>query len=183
MVHAEHGTYTANADSLARILSPPPDSGAKQYTLGITAIGGGLCLEAVPVPGSGMAPRSMDAIGSFYRAAGCSGEPDALVPPGSGSEMGARRMMREVHAGLAAYRAAHGRYPAAVPELAARVRETPAAAEYVLELPDAGAERVCAAAVPREPGGELRAYSVDQDGNLYEGASCAGAAVGHFAAG
>ncbi|HET7231330.1 MAG TPA: zinc ribbon domain-containing protein [Longimicrobium sp.] len=181
MVHAEDGAYTASADSLARILSPPADSGAKQYTLGITAVGGGLCLDAVPVPGSGVAPRSMDAIGSFYRAAGCSGEFDASVPPGSGSEMGAWRMMREVHAGLAAYRAEQGRYPTAVAELSPRVRDTPAAAEYVLELPGAGAERACAAAVPREPGGGLRAHRVDQDGKLYEGAACAGAAEARFA--
>ncbi|HET7463642.1 MAG TPA: hypothetical protein VFJ82_20475 [Longimicrobium sp.] len=180
---ADHGTFTASVDSLEQIFARPRAAGPVRYTLQVTVAGDlKLCLDAVPVPGSGAREMSMDALGSVYRDAGCSGGIDASVPPGSGDEMGARQMMLEVHRGMAAYRAEHGAYPTGVPDLVARVRQTPVSAGFELVLRSAGGGRVCVAAVPREPSSAPHAYSVDQGGTLFAGDACAGRALEHFAA-
>jgi len=82
---AGHGAYTADVAVLTRILPPPADDGPKRYTLEVTtARGRELCLDAVPVAGSGLRAISMDALGSIYRSANCTGEIDASAPLGGG---------------------------------------------------------------------------------------------------
>jgi type IV pilus assembly protein PilE len=180
----QRGMYTTHVDSLEPMLAPPADVGPKRYTLEVSAASDrDLCLEAVPVAAAADAHAlSMDVGGRLYRSAGCSGEPDISVPAGTGGDDGARRMMREVHESIAAYRAEHGgENPRTLSDVLTRVHDSPAMGEYRLELVRGDADGVCAAVLPRNPLAGLHAYSVDHDGNLYESPACAGSAVEHFA--
>ncbi|HYH80693.1 MAG TPA: zinc ribbon domain-containing protein [Longimicrobium sp.] len=179
---AEHGMYTSSVDSLKEIVGPAADSSAARYTLEISAASDrDLCLEAVPVPGSGVGALSMDVTGMLYRTAGCSGDPDITVPVGTGGDVGARRMMREVHESIVVYRAKHGgEYPRTLSDVVTRVHDSPAMGEYTFKLVRGDEQGVCAAVVPRSVDQRLTTYSVDHDGNLYEGAQCTGTPVDRF---
>jgi hypothetical protein len=61
-----------------------------------------------------------------------------------------------------------------------RVHDSPAMGEYRFELVRGDAQGVCAAVLPRDQRAGLHAYSVDHDGNLYQGPSCVGTPVDHF---
>jgi|GEM_PF-1202253 len=185
------GMYTTNVDTLAQLLSPPAPATPRRYTLEVSAASDrDLCLEAVPVPGTGTHALSMDAIGSVFRSAGCSGEPDVTAPlgsdappSGSGGDQGARQIMREVYESIVVYRAAHGgAYPRELSDVVTRVHDSPAMSEYEVMLVNAGEHGVCAALRPRNPLAGMHAYSVDHDGNLHQSASCMGETVERFTA-
>lgn len=188
--HAQNGAYTASVETLAQLLPPPAPATPKRYTLEVSAASDrDLCLEAVPVAGTDGRALSMDALASLFRRAGCSGEPDFttplgsdIAPPsGSGGDEGARQIMREVHESIVAYRAAHGgENPHELSDVVTRVHDSPAMSEYEVSLAHGDARGVCAALLPRNPLAGLHAYSVDQDGNLHQSASCMGNAVEHF---
>jgi type IV pilus assembly protein PilE len=180
--HAQNGRYTTDVDELNRI-SPRETTGARLYDLEVSAAGDReLCLEAVPFGGNRSSkPLSMDANGSIYHAAGCSGDPYLSVPSGRGGDAGARQIMREVYAGVQAYKAAHGKYPTTLSDVVARVHDSPAGAEFMVVLPRADETAgLCAAAAPRMPGSGLRGISVDEAGRLYDGITCKGTPIDDF---
>ncbi|HET7231329.1 MAG TPA: zinc-ribbon domain-containing protein [Longimicrobium sp.] len=177
---AEHGMYTSDASALTGPARPAA-TGPRRYTLEISAASDrDLCLEAVPRPGMDVSALSMDATGSIYHSAGCSGEPAYTMPTGPSGQDGARQMLREVHEGIVAYHAEHGEYPRKVPDVVTRVHDTPAASEFLVLLPRADGASICATAFPRDVGAGLSPMSVDQDGNLYNDAQCRGPVMERF---
>jgi Tfp pilus assembly protein PilE len=182
---AEHGRYTMDVSALTAPGRPEP-TGAAQFTLEVSAASDReLCLEAVPTPAAGreVSALSMDVDGAIYRAAGCSGEPydwaSVSPPTGAGGAEGARQMMREVYEGIVAYHAENGAYPTELADVVTRVHDTPAAAEYTMGVirREGG---VCVVAVSRGAGTDI--LSVDQDGKLYDDATCTGTVLETFTA-
>ncbi|HEX8904670.1 MAG TPA: zinc-ribbon domain-containing protein, partial [Longimicrobiaceae bacterium] len=128
----EHGVYTSR---LADLDWEVPR--ALYYDFEVSAAGDrDLCLEAVPKPAAGVRPLSMDAEGRLHRAPGCSGDAEdyrtgeTSSAPGLGGSAGARELLRQVYAGVVAYRAEHGRDPADLGDVLGHVRDTRAAVEF-----------------------------------------------------
>ncbi|HEU4560411.1 MAG TPA: hypothetical protein VFS20_21350 [Longimicrobium sp.] len=185
--YAQNGRYTSDLEALTDLV-PPPSTGNEMYAVEVSAASDrDLCLEAVPTPAAGrdVNALSMDADGSIYRSAGCSGEPYVLVPsaPGGASgEEGARQMMREVHEGIVAYRMRHGTYPTDKGDMLTRVHDTQASHDYNLVLTRAEADGVCMGAVAKSGVEGPRLLSVDHDGKLYDNPTCTGTVLETFTA-
>ena len=184
---AQNGRYTSKVAELSAPGRPARASGPELYTLEVSAASDReLCLEAVPTPAAGrdVNALSMDVDGGIYRSAGCSGEPHDWVPPeiaGPSGAEGARQMMHEVHEGIVAYHAEHGQYPTTTADVLTRVHDTPASRDFtmaVIQNNETGG--VCVAAVPRGSAEGKEPLSVDQDGKLYDDATCTGTVLETF---
>lgn len=188
--YAQNGRYTSNVAELTTEGRPQRAGGPELYTLEISAASDReLCLEAVPTPAAGRDVRalSMDVDAGIYRSAGCSGDPYNWAEPvqveGPSGQEGARQMMREVHESIVAYHAENGQYPSTISDVVTRVHDTPASRDYTLAVirnPESGG--VCVVAAPRALVAGTEPMSVDQDGKLYDDATCTGTVLETFTA-
>jgi len=194
--YANQGTYAASTDELRSVGWGPADS-ALYYVPGITlapARDAIVCLEARPKQGADVQPLSMDSVGVIYHGEHCSGETvspsrtttfqpvEATDLSGEGGDPGARALLREVYAGVAEYRAEHGRDPTDLRQVLRHVHFSRASTENSLAIGRRGG-RVCVSTTPApsEPPGRHE-FSVDAEGRMYDGATCSGVVLEQVAA-
>jgi type IV pilus assembly protein PilE len=194
--YAEYGAYAPTVDELRSVGWLPGDT-ARYYEPEITLAPAGdaiVCLDARPKRGVDVQPLSMDSVGVIYRDERCTGETltqsrapsfqpvEATDLSGEGGDPGARTLLREVYAGIAEYRAEHGRDPTELGQVLQHVRFSRASNENSLALARRGG-RVCVSATPArsEPPGR-REFSVDGEGRMYEGGTCSGPVLEQVAA-
>ena len=115
------------------------------------------------------------------RGPGAAPGPDGATAAGRPGEVAAKGMLGQVYAGVAAYRARHGRTPANVDDVLEEAGDFRPGTEYQLDSAMHGGQ-VCFIARPRGRS-SLMTYSLDPAGRMFEGPGCTGALVGRFSSG
>jgi hypothetical protein len=167
-----HGSYAPSLEALKGVGWTEPEK-PRYYTVEIVSWeAANLCLQAVPRPGARVRPIRMRAAGYIEPGARC----DAYGGDSTTVAADARRVMRRVHGGLAAWYAEHERFPANDAELA---EAYPAASDpdFVIGVTPMRYGGFCVHLAPRTQPPSPVLLSMDGGGNLYSGDGCAGRTV------
>jgi Tfp pilus assembly protein PilE len=177
----EKGTYASTVDDLREVGWKTPPATYSYDVQVSTASARSLCLEAVPRLAAAGRVRalSMDAAGTLYRDAGCTGQHAVDGALDTRRSDQAEELVRQGWLLVDAYRRAHGgRPPATLAELGPKLEAEAARWDYRMGY-RAGRGGYCLTARPlRTVEGPER--SVDENGEMYMGSACQGTPIDRF---